>query len=500
MTNLAAATKYILGIDGGSQSSKAVIFDTAGRMVCEASQTLVPMHTPEPGVAEHPDDDLYDSIVVAASRVMEIFDGDPADIIGVGLCTIRCCRALTCFDGTLAEPVQSWMDARLDRPYEADNGEVDNGEVDSGEVAYVTTTSGYLMGRLTGELTDTVANYIGPWPIDVQSWDWIADEEKFAAFNVSRGMLYRLQMPGDIGGYVTEAFAASTGVPAGLPVVHTANDKAAEALGAGLRDEKTGLVSLGTYIAGMVVGQEYVAAPQTYFVNFASEPHRYLYESAGIRRGMWTVSWLLKLFGSEITDAAQAAGLSPEQYLNKGAAEVPAGSDGLMCVLDWLAPPAQPFKKGMFLGFDERHGYAHMYRAILEAIAFTMKRNMTAMQDERGIRIEQLVVSGGGSYSDLAMQIMADVFQVPVLRNEVRNAAGLGAAICVAVACGVYPSFDDASRQMVRRGDTFEPDASTGELYEQLGSISSEITAHTDSILERTHNAVLNHRANSEKL
>ena len=490
MTNLAAATKYILGIDGGSQSSKAIIFDTEGRLICEASQALVPMYTPEPGVAEHPDDDLYDSIVVAASRVMQIFEGNPADIIGVGLSTIRCCRALTGVDGTLVEPVQSWMDARLDRPYEGTNE----------DVAYVTTTSGYLMGRLTGELTDTVANYIGPWPIDVQTWDWLADEEKFAAFNVSHSMLYRLQMPGDIGGYVTDSFAASTGVPAGLPVVHTANDKAAEALGAGLRDEKTGLVSLGTYIAGMVVGKEYVAAPQTYFANFASEPHRYLYESAGIRRGMWTVSWLLKLFGSEITEAAEAAGLGPEQYLNLVAAEVPAGSDGLLCVLDWLAPPAQPFKKGMFIGFDERHGYAHMYRAILEAIAFTMKRHMTAMQNERGTRIEQLVVSGGGSYSDLAMQIMADAFQVRVLRNEVRNAAGLGAAICVAVACGVYPSFDEASSQMVHRADTFWPDASTGELYEQLGSISSEITSHTDAILERTYNVLLNHSTNSEKL
>jgi sugar (pentulose or hexulose) kinase len=504
MTNQTPATKYILGIDGGSQSSKAVIFDTDGRVICEASQALVPMYTPEPGVAEHPDDDLYDSIVIAVSRVLEVFEGNPADIVGVGLCTIRCCRALTRADGTLAAPVQSWMDARLDRPYEANAAEANAAEANSGEgnadevatddVAYVTTTSGYLMGRLTGELTDTVANYIGPWPMDVQRWDWFADEERFDSFNVSRRMLYRLQMPGDIGGHVTEAFAASTGIPVGLPVVHTANDKAAEALGAGLRDEETGLVSLGTYIAGMVVGKEYVASPQTYFANFASEPHRYLYESAGIRRGMWTVSWLLKLFGSEITTAAEAAGLSPEQYLNVVAAEVPAGSDGLMCVLDWLAPPAHPFRKGMFLGFDERHGYAHMYRAILEAIAFTMKRNMTAMQDERGTRIERLVVSGGGSFSDLGMQIMADAFQVPVLRNQVRNSAGLGAAICVAVACGVYPTFDEASRRMVHREDIFTPDALTGELYEQLGSISSEITAHTDSILERSHDVLLRHR------
>lgn len=474
-------TKYILGFDGGSQSSKVVIFDTDGRVICEASQALEPMYTPGPGVAEHPDDDLYDSMVVAASRAMKSFPGDPADIIGVGLCTIRCCRALVRSDGTLAGPVQSWMDDRLSRAYEHKD---DN-------VAYVTTTSGYLMGRLTGELTDTVANYIGPWPMDVQTWDWFSDQEKFDSFNVGRDMLYRLQLPGDIGGYVSEAFAASTGVPQGIPVVHTANDKAAEALGSGLRDETTGLVSLGTYIAGMVVGREFVAEPQTYFANFACEPYRYIFESAGIRRGMWTVSWLRNLLGAEITLAAAEAGVSTEEHLNTLASAVPPGSDGLLCVLDWLAPPTQPYKKGMFIGFDERHGYAHMYRAILEGIAFTMKRNMAAMETERDTHLETLIVSGGGSHSDLCVQIFADVFGIPVTRNVVRNAAGLGAAMCVAVACDVYPDFDEASKHMVRREEQFEPNPENVEVYAQLCAVSGDIPAHIDAILERTHRILL---------
>lgn len=477
-------TKYILGLDGGSQSAKVVIFDTDGAVVCEASQDLEPMYTAEPGIAEHPHDDLYDSLVAAAARAMQVFPGDPTDIIGVGLCTIRCCRALVRSDGTLAEPVQSWMDHRLSKPYEHSND----------DVAYVTTTSGYLMGRLTGELTDTVANYIGPWPMDVQTWDWFSDEEKFASFNVPHDMLYRLQMPGEIGGYVNEAFATSTGVPQGIPVVHTANDKAAEALGAGLRDETTGLVSLGTYITGMITGSEFMIEPQTYFTNFAAVPYRYLFECAGIRRGMWTASWLRKLLGAEILHAAAAAGVSTEDHLNALASAVPAGSDGLLCVLDWLAPPNQPFKKGMFIGFDEHHGYAHMYRAILEGIAFTMKQNMAAMEAERNIRLETLIVSGGGSYSDLAVQIFADVFGIPVVRNVVRNSAGLGAAICAAVACDVYPSFDEASKHMVRREDRFEPNPENAALYTELCAVSAEIPLQTDPILERTHKILLAHR------
>lgn len=474
-------SKYIIGIDGGTQSSKVVIFDTQGRVVCAASEKLRPMDTPKPGVVEHPDDDLYDTIVVAASRVMQEFSGDPADIAGVGLCTIRCCRALVRSDLTLAAPVQSWMDERLSRPYEHDND----------DVAYVTTTSGYIMGRLTGEPTDTIANYIGPWPMDVGTWDWFADQELFDSFKVPKEMLYRLQMPGDVGGYTTEAFAAATGIPVGLPVVHTANDKAADTLGSGLRDERTGLVSLGTYIAGMVIGREFVAEPSTYFTNFASEPRRYIYESGGIRRGMWTVSWLRDLLGQEVTVKAAEKGVSAEEYLNSVAAEVPAGSDGLFCVLDWLAPPSEPHRRGLFVGFDERHGYGHMYRAILEGIAYTIHRAMVALESERGIQLESLVVTGGGSYSDLFMQIFADIFGIPVVRNEIRDSAALGSAISVAVACGVYPDFDDAVAHMVHRESTFLPNAQFKELYAQLEEIHGEVPAAVDPLLQRTRQVLI---------
>ena len=477
------ATQYIIGIDGGSQSTKVVIFDTAGKVVCEGSQALAPMHTPRPGVVEHPEDDLYTSLLAAARLAMQAFRGDPTDIIGVGLCTIRCCRALVKSDGSLAAPVQSWMDLRLSKPYEHEDD----------AVAYVTTTSGYIMGRITGEHNDTAANYIGPWPMDAETWKWFADPEQFNAYNVPREMLYDLKMPGEIGGYVTDAFADASGIPAGLPVVHTANDKATEALGAGLRDERDALISLGTYIAGMVVGSGYAPEPANYFANFASEPHRYIYESAGIRRGMWTVSWLRNLVDAELTLQANATGVSQEEHLNRLSSQVPAGSEGLMCVLDWLASPSQPHKKGMFIGFDERHGYPHMYRAILEGIAFRMHGHLTDMERELGTKIETLVLSGGGSNSDVFMQIFADIFDIPVVRNRVRNAAGLGAAICVAVACGVYPDFETASARMVHQEDRFLPITAHTGLYRQLAEVYADISASTDALLERT-SQILSHR------
>lgn len=473
-------TQFIIGIDGGTQSSKVAVFDTHGRVVCEASQPLRPVNMPGPGIVEHPDDDLYDSVVAAAAQTMAKFDGDPADIVGIGLCSIRCCRALVREDLTLAAPVQSWMDERLTRPYEHTDD----------AVTHVTTASGYLMGRLTGQRSDTVANYIGPWPIDVATWDWFTDQDAFDSFNLPREMLYRLQQPGNIGGGLTAEFAAATGIPQGIPVVHTANDKAADALGSGLRDERTGLISLGTYIAGMIQGHEFVAEPATYFANFGSEPNTYVYESAGIRRGMWTVSWLRDLLDAPVCVVAGEDDTSTENRLNQAAAQVPAGSDGLLCLLDWLAPPTMPYRKGMFIGLDEKHGYGHLYRAILEGIAFTMRRNMAAMQDERQVTLDTLVVSGGGSHSDVCMQIFADVFGLTTVRNEVRDSAGLGAAICVAVACGIYPDFDTASREMVHAQDHFSPQPAHRDLYLQLGAIHGDISSHIDPILVRIHQAL----------
>ena len=102
--------------------------------------------------------------------------------------------------------------------------------------------------------------------------------------------------------------------------------------------------------------------------------------------------------------------MSREEYIEREAAQVGAGSDGLMTVLDWLAPTDKPFRKGSMLGFDARHTRGHMYRSILEAIALTMKQNVDAMSAELGITLTEIVVSGGGSNSPLFMQIFADVF------------------------------------------------------------------------------------------
>lgn len=461
---------YFIGIDNGSQSSKVVVFDVAGRIVAEGRQALRPNHTPCPGVVEHPDDDLWDSIGAASRQAMDAFPGDPSEIAGVGLCTIRFCRAMLKADGTLAQPVLSWMDARVSRPYPDHDP----------RVAHVTTSSGYISARMTGVFADTAANYQGMWPMDTDRWQWHEPGPAFDACGYPREKLFDLVMPGDLLGHVTAAASAHTGIPEGVPVYATSNDKAVEALGCGLRDPRDVLVSLGTYIAGMAVGEANLSGVEHFWTNFGCQPHQYLYESNGIRRGMWTVSWLRDLLGREVTEGAAERGVSVEDYLNLEAAKVPCGSDGLMVVLDWLAPTDAVHRKGAFVGFDGRQGRLHLYRAVLEGIAMTMANKVQLMAAELGVEFGRVIVSGGGSNSDLMMSIMADCFGTPAVRMELNNAASLGAAICAAVGSGAYAGFDAAIDAMVRPAATFAPDQANRETYAKLREILPGIAQDLD--------------------
>lgn len=470
--------KYILAIDGGSQSTKLIIFDTHGNIICEESEPLRPMSLPKVGWVEHPDDDLWTSLVTASQRLMERFEGDPSDIVGAGLCSIRFDRVILKKDGTLAQPALSWMDSRVSVPYVHDNP----------EAAYVTSTNGYLTRRLTGECRDTAATYQGQWPIDTDTWEWSNDGKVMSHYNIPREMLFDLVMPGEILGYLTAEAASILHLPKGLPIVATSNDKAVESLGTGTIDYENGMISLGTYICGAVHGESNPKDCRNYWVNFACMPHKYLYESNGIRRGMWLISWFKELLGEEVRMHARELGIGPEQYLETLAADVAPGSDGLMIIPEWLAPAGQPYKKGIMRGFDVRHGAGHIYRAIMESIAMTMKNRMDEMCAELGITLKQITVSGGGSNSNLFMQIFADVFGVPAVRNVVNGAAAVGAAICVAVAAGIYPDFGTAAKEMVRVKDITDPIPAHAGLYKKINEgIYSSLTSVTDGLMKRAY-------------
>ena len=473
--------KYLMGVDVGTQSAKVIIIDLDGNIVCEDSQPLRKMCSPAPHQAVHPDDDLWDALKICFHKVMTKFNdevgGNVDGILSMGICIIRCCRVLLKENGELAYPVIDWMDIRLNTPYEY--------QPIYGDVRYVTTTSGYITHRLTGEFKDTCANYIGWWPMDDGTLDWSTDEELIKQCNVPRHMLFDVVKPGDILGYLTDKAAKAIGLPAGMPVVATAHDKAVEALGAGSLSPGIGLISLGTYIGALVHGHENKKDPKNFWTFQASVPGCYLYESIGVRRGMWTISWFCDQFGKGIIDEAKNQGITLEELFNREAETVPAGCEGLLTIHDWAPPPAAVYRKGVMFGFDDRHTRAHIYRSILEGIAFTVKNHMDKMNQELDTPIKHLIISGGGANSNVFMQIFADIFGVVTSRNQIKGSASIGCVINAGMAIGAFNSYEEAVRKLVRKDDEFSPDLENTKFYNQLNDkVYRHVNQHFDPLLK----------------
>ncbi|MFC7788084.1 FGGY-family carbohydrate kinase [Microbacterium sp. MAHUQ-60] len=458
---------YVVAIDNGSQSTKVAIVDAAGVVHASARVGLRPYESPSPGRSVHPGDDVWESIALASRTAMSRFTGDPGEIVGVGLCTIRFCRALLRADGTLAEPLLSWMDERVSRPHEPSPG-----------VARVTTSSGYVSHRLTGRFTDAAANHQGVWPIDQRTWRWSTDAADYARTGMTPEQLSELVDPGEQLGTVTASAADATGLPPGIPVFATANDKAVEALGAGLGSPEEVLLSLGTYIAAMTVADS-PDGGDAHWVNFGSRPGQYLAESVGIRRGMWTVSWLRSLLHEHAEGGDDLYLL--DRRLGEAAEAVPPGCDGVAAVLDWLAPDDAPHRRGAFIGFSGMQGRGHLQRAVLEAIAFTMADHIEAMAADLGRTFRSVLVTGGGAQSPLLVSMIADVLGIPVQRARVDDAAGIGAAVSAAVGSGLHPDWDAAVATMVGRTEPQHPSPASA-VYRSLRAWHRGIRARVDAL------------------
>jgi sugar (pentulose or hexulose) kinase len=127
-----------------------------------------------------------------------------------------------------------------------------------------------------------------------------------------------------------------------------------------------------------------------------------------------------------------------------------------------------PEAKGAIIGFGDVHTRAHMYRSILEGLAYALREGKERIERRSRTPITRLRVSGGGSQSDLALQLTADVFGLPTARPHLYETSGLGAAIDTAVGLGLHPDFDTAVSAMTRPGDCFEPNPSNHRLYNEL--------------------------------
>jgi ribulose kinase len=183
------------------------------------------------------------------------------------------------------------------------------------------------------------------------------------------------------------------------------------------------------------------------------------------------VRWFTANFiGADIAAAAQKAGRSLYDELNSRAAAIPPGAEGLVVLEHWQGnrtPWTDPWSRGVIRGLTLGHGPAHLYRAILEGVAFGTEVILRRMAQE-GVGIGRLVACGGATASPLWMQIHADVSGKRIEIPEEQQAVSLGSAIAGAVAAGVHPTLTKAAAAMVRVASVVVPDPQAHQRYAGL--------------------------------
>jgi sugar (pentulose or hexulose) kinase len=330
--------------------------------------------------------------------------------------------------------------------------------------------SGYLTYRLTGRFADSIGCQVGYMPFDYKAMRWASPRDwKWQALPMAAALLPDLVPSAGLLGEVTPQAAENTGIPAGTPVIAAAADKACEVLGCGCLEPDKGCLSYGSAATINTTHRKYVEVIPLLPPYPAAVPNRYSLE-VQIYRGYWMVSWFRDEFAHREREIASKRGVEPEELFDDLVDQVPPGSMGLMLQPYWspgLKTPG-PEAKGAIIGFGDLHTRAHVYRAILEGLAYALREGKERTEKRSGVAVTELRVAGGGSRSRAAMQLTADVFGLPTARPHVSEASGLGAAIDAAVGLGLHEGFERAVSEMTRIGEVYEPNLQTREIYDGL--------------------------------
>ncbi len=490
----------LLAIDCGTQSVRALLFDLAGNLVGRAQEAFNDYQSPHPGWHQHDGEAFWQAAARCCRQLWRQEDAWREQLRGVAATTQRASIVPVDNEGNCLHPVITWLDQRRAsavpaiRPWWAlafalvgEKRTIDAFQRDA-EVNWLARhepeihrkthkyllLSGLLHQRLTGRFADSAGSLVAYLPIDFRRHRWAGRRDwKWQALAIRPEQLPELVAVGERLGTINAAASAATGIPRGLPVIAAAADKACEILGAGAIAPDVGALSYGTTATINITSPRYLEVSPWAPPYPAAVPGQYSCE-VQIFRGYWMVNWFKEQFGHAETMAAAAAGILPETLFDEMVGTVPPGSLGLMLQPYWSPGLRQPgpLAKGAVIGFGDVHTRAHFYRAILEGLAYALREGQERLESRGKVRLRELRVSGGGARSDAAMQLTADIFNLPALRPHTHETSGLGAAIDCAVGLGLYGSFPAAVAGMTRAGRRFEPIAENaaiyGELYERV--------------------------------
>ncbi len=486
----------ILTIDNGTQSVRALVFDLRGNLVAKSRVEIESYFSEQPGWTEQHPGYFWESLCQACRQLWATADVPKSAIAGVALTTQRATMVNVDREGKPLRPAIVWLDQRRTEGQDPVGGlwgllfklvrmsetvayfqaEAEANWLQKHQPEIWAAThkylflSGYLTYRLTGRFVDSVGCQVGYVPFDYKNLRWAADWDwKWQAVPVDPALLPDLVPPTEPLGQITPEAAEATGIPAGLPLIAAAADKACEVIGAGCLEPQIGCLSYGTTATINTTHEKYVEVIPLIPPYPAAVPGRYSLEIQ-IYRGFWMVSWFKKEFAHRERRLARERGIEPEELFDELVAQVPPGSMGLTLQPFWspgLKVPG-PEAKGSIIGFGDVHTRAHLYRAILEGLAYALREGKERTERRSRVPITELRVAGGGSQSDAALQIAADVFGLPAARPHTYEASGLGAAIDAAVGLGLHPDFETAVGEMTRIGRLFEPSREAHEVYDEL--------------------------------
>uniref|UniRef100_A0A7C4MMF9 Carbohydrate kinase n=1 Tax=Desulfatirhabdium butyrativorans TaxID=340467 RepID=A0A7C4MMF9_9BACT len=486
--------EHLLAIDCGTQSLKALVFDLRGSLVARKQIRFQPYTARQPGWAEQ-DPDIFWEALCAACRELWT-EVRPESIGAAALTSQRGTVVNVDRDGKPLRPAILWLDQRkthgqrfIDGPWgwlfraaglketvsyfqaEAEANWIAAYQPDVWRATYkYLLLSGFLTHRLTGRFVDSAGCQVGYVPFDFKrfrwasGWDW-----KWRVLPIKREMLPELEAPASVLGEITRAAASCTGIPAGLPLIAAAADKACEVIGSGVLSTDAACLSYGTTATINVTSPKYLEPIPLIPPYPAGVPNCYTLE-VQVYRGYWMVSWFRDEFGHPETLRAREEGVSPEALFESLLEEAPVGSMGLILQPYWT-PGVKlpgPEAKGAIIGFGDVHNRAHLYRSILEGLAYALREGKERIERKTRIPITTIRVSGGGSQSRNAMQLTADVFGLPAARPHLYETSGLGAAMAAAVGMGVFADFDAAAASMTHVADVFEPNMKHHAVYNAL--------------------------------
>jgi sugar (pentulose or hexulose) kinase len=486
--------EFIMAVDSGTQSVRAIVYDKQGNELAVARAPHEPYFSLKPGWAEQKPADHWNKFCEVTRKVTNSKKFDPEKIAGLGITTQRGNVIPVDKEGNPLRNCIIWLDQRYteDPPPVSTKIKLLFGLLGKSEVIklvqrnsyfswinkyepeiYAKThkfclVSGWFVKKLTDKFHDSASMFVGYWPLESKKFDWFGIDGVLDVFGIKREQLPKLFKPNEVLGYVTKEASEETGLPVGLPVVVGAGDKQSESLGTGSITPNIGTISFGTAATMGVVSKKYIEDGKLGFFTWCAPiPDAWILECF-IYRGFWMARWFLQEMGQREIDEAEKRNIAPEEVLDEIIRDIPPGSLGLMLQPHWTPHPSLKYSKGSLIGFASAHTRAHIYRAILEGIVFELKRLGDRVQQKTGVRLSEIRVGGGGSKSDVAVQIAADIFSLPVKRMNTYETCALGAAIDTAVATGIFGDFETAVNSMVHVGQEFLPDSEKSRIYGEL--------------------------------